>query len=106
METHYISLNVISLAMLEKSGDLLIFSDKNDELAQFFPRKKLTTTTIGADQSTKRDSLTEFEKTVAFGSYFFFEKFEIFLNFIKNSNKFGKFFLKLFRIFMYLHFIF
>jgi mRNA-degrading endonuclease HigB of HigAB toxin-antitoxin module len=43
-------------AMLEKSGDLLLFSDKDDEMTQMFPKKKMIKTTISADARTTRKS--------------------------------------------------
>merc|ERR1719402_1105896 len=41
-------------ALLEKSGDLLVFSDKDDEMTNFFSNRTLRKTTIGSDQSTTR----------------------------------------------------
>ena len=42
--------------MLEKSGDVLVFSDKNDEMEQMFPKRKMIKTTIAADARTTRNS--------------------------------------------------
>jgi len=41
-------------ALLEKSGDLLVFSDKDDEMTNFFSNRTLRKTTIGNDQATTR----------------------------------------------------
>jgi len=41
-------------ALLEKSGDLLVFSDKDEEMTNFFSNRTLRKTTIGNDQATTR----------------------------------------------------
>ena len=41
-------------AMLERGGDLLVFSDRNEEMEMFFPDLKLFDTLISKDKDSKR----------------------------------------------------